>query len=420
MIARKAEVDEKIEQYLGDQMFDQERRLPSEAHSAVRTLKRESGRLQDEITAEAAVLAAIEDGLSTMRDKEAVKYLYERALSGQKSWKARQITAAALEDIDEPASVKYLVRALKDKDARVRMTVAITLGRMKAPEALKGLLKMLGEKAWTVRSAAIEALGEIGQKGAVGPLIRQLPKEEGRLKEDVGRALQKLTGQKFGTIEEAWERWWEEHKDEYGGEDGEQLGGHPVPRGGGDGGYYGIPIETSRAIFVVDVSGSMGEEGRGGVSKIQSAKNELVRVVKNFAPKGHFNVIVFNDIVKRWKDRMMPANQGNKKAAVDWVNGLEAASSTNIFDAMDAAFRVAGMGATDKNYGLGADTIFLLSDGSPTKPSGEIDDWVKIVKAVREWNRLKRITVHTIGIGGHNAAFMSMLAQENGGTYVAR
>jgi len=420
MIERKTEVDEKIEQYLGGQMFEQERRLPAEAHAAVKTLKRESGRLQDEITAEAGVLAAIEDGLSSLRDKDAVKYLYEKALSGGKSWKARQIVASALEEIADPASAKYLVRALKDKDARVRMTAAITCGKMKVSGALKGLLGMLKEKTWTARSAAIEALGDIGEKGAVGPLINQISKEEGRLREDCGRALQKLTGQKFGSTEAAWRRWWEEHKSEYGGEDGEELGGHPVGRGGRDGGYYGIPIETSRAIFVVDVSGSMSGEGRSGVTKIQSAKNELMRVVKNFAPKGAFNLIVFNDIVKKWQDRMMPANKGNKKAALDWVKNLEAASSTNIFDAMETAFRVAGMGATDKNYGLGADTIFLLSDGSPTKPDGGMDDWEKIIKAVREWNRLKRITIHTIGIGDHNAAFMSTLAMENGGTYVAR
>jgi Mg-chelatase subunit ChlD len=194
-----------------------------------------------------------------------------------------------------------------------------------------------------------------------------------------------------------------------------------VGRGDRDGGYYGIPIETSRAIFVVDVSGSMGEMSTGGqISKIESAKNELVRVVTNFAPKGHFNVVVFNDIVKKWQEKMMPATKGNREAAVAWVKALDAASSTNIFDALDTAFQVAGLGATDTNYGLGADTIFLLSDGSPTKPDGQLDDWEKIIKAVREWNRLKRITIHTIGIGGHNAAFMSTLALENGGAYVAR
>jgi hypothetical protein len=85
-----------------------------------------------------------------------------------------------------------------------------------------------------------------------------------------------------------------------------------------------------------------------------------------------------------------------------------------------AAFRLAGLGARDKNYELGADTIFLLSDGSPTTPDGQLDDWEKIIRAVREWNKLKRVVIHTIGIGGHNVAFMSTLASENGGTYVAR
>ena len=61
--------------------------------------------------------------------------------------------------------------------------------------------------------------------------------------------------------------------------------------------------------------------------------------------------------------------------------------------------------------------IDKLSGGALSKA---LDDWEKIIRASREWNRLKRIKVHTIGIGGHNVAFMSRLASENGGTYVAR
>ena len=119
-------------------------------------------------------------------------------------------------------------------------------------------------------------------------------------------------------------------------------------------------------------------------------------------------------------EKMVPSNAAMKKEVEAWIKGLSAASSTNIYDALDSAFRVAGMGARDRHYDLGADTIFLLSDGSPTKPDGTADDWEKILRAVNEWNRLKRVVVHTIGIGGHNAAFMSRLARENGGTYVAR
>jgi hypothetical protein len=356
-----------------------------------------------------------------MRNEKAVEWMYDSALLREKHWKARQIIAAALGEIAEPNAVKNLIRALGDKDERVQVSVATSLGKMKAGLALSGLLKLLKEDSWAVRSAAIDALGRIGEKGAVGALIDQIEKEEGRLKEDCGRALQRLTGQSFGSMDDAWRRWWEEHKSEYGGDEGKPLGGHPGGRaGGGDGGYYGIPIETSRAIFIVDVSGSMSGDANGGIAKIEAAKNELVRVLGGFNPKGAFNLIVFNDIVKKWKEKMAPANKAMKAEAIKWVKDLSAASSTNIYDALDAAFRVAGMGATDKHYEPVADTIFLLSDGSPTKPDGSLDDWEKIIRAVREWNRLRRIKIHTIGIGGHNAAFMSTLASENGGTYVAR
>ena len=155
-------------------------------------------------------------------------------------------------------------------------------------------------------------------------------------------------------------------------------------------------------------------------SKIESAKKELTRALKGFDKKGKFNVIVFNDLVKKWKDQMVPATKAMKASAIAFIANLEAASSTNIYDAIHAAFEVAGMGSRDKHYNPGADTIFLLSDGSPPTPDGKSDDWMKIIRAVREWNSLKKVTIHAIGIGGHNVTFMSTLARENGGKYTSR
>ena len=158
----------------------------------------------------------------------------------------------------------------------------------------------------------------------------------------------------------------------------------------------------------------------GDLSKIAVAKRELKRVIDQFDPKGKFDVIIFNDTVKAWKPGMMPATKAMKADAQKFVAGLSAASSTNIYDALELAFKIAGMGARDKYYELGADTIFLLSDGSPTKPDGSPDDWQKIIRACRQWNSLKRVKINTIGVGGANVAFMSTLASENGGKYVAR
>ena len=65
------------------------------------------------------------------------------------------------------------------------------------------------------------------------------------------------------------------------------------------------------------------------------------------------------------------------------------------------------------------DTIFLLSDGAPTLPPGDKPDSTeKIIHAVREWNSLKTVVIHCIGIGrGVNVPFMRQLARENGGEF---
>ena len=78
------------------------------------------------------------------------------------------------------------------------------------------------------------------------------------------------------------------------------------------------------------------------------------------------------------------------------------------------------MGVSDKNYEPAADTIFLLSDGAPTNFDLTDDDPERIFRAVKEWNALGRVKIHTIGLMGHKASFMERLAEENGGTYTTR
>jgi hypothetical protein len=81
-------------------------------------------------------------------------------------------------------------------------------------------------------------------------------------------------------------------------------------------------------------------------------------------------------------------------------------------------FSLTGRGSHDKHYGVAVDTVFLLTDGSPTKPDGKLDSTEKIVNAVRAWNPLKRVTIHCIGIGkGLNQGFLRQLASENGGEF---
>ena len=115
---------------------------------------------------------------------------------------------------------------------------------------------------------------------------------------------------------------------------------------------------------------------------------------------------------------MLPASKANIARAQEFVRELTHASSTNIHDSLELGFGLAGRGVYDKYYGTELDTIFLLTDGSPTKPDGSLDSTEKILVAVQSWNPLKRVTIHAIAIGKNlNDSFLRQLARENGGEF---
>jgi Mg-chelatase subunit ChlD len=63
--------------------------------------------------------------------------------------------------------------------------------------------------------------------------------------------------------------------------------------------------------------------------------------------------------------------------------------------------------------------IILISDGKPTV--GAVLDPERIREEVRALNRLRRIVIHTVGVGkDQNVDFMRRLAEDNNGTYAAR
>jgi hypothetical protein len=63
------------------------------------------------------------------------------------------------------------------------------------------------------------------------------------------------------------------------------------------------------------------------------------------------------------------------------------------------------------------DTIFLLSDGSPS--SGPITDVQELADTIQHWNRSRKVIIHTIAIG-NDSPFLERLAKESGGLYKRR
>jgi len=88
----------------------------------------------------------------------------------------------------------HLVRALVDRDARLRIEAARSLGTLAAVDAVPDLLRALGEDDDPdVRSAVAAALGLIGDERAVDPLLGKLG-DAGEQPAVRGAAAEALTG----------------------------------------------------------------------------------------------------------------------------------------------------------------------------------------------------------------------------------
>ena len=95
--------------------------------------------------------------------------------------------------------------------------------------------------------------------------------------------------------------------------------------------------------------------------------------------------------------------RSNLRQAIKAIKSISPRGATNIFDTLEAAFK-----HTD------VDTIYLLSDGTPT--DGKFIDGLSILREISLRNRLRKIVIHTISIGAN--PLMKSLAEENHGTYV--
>jgi len=419
---------------------------------------------------------AAQAALSTTTNEKAIDWLAKQVTKSMAP--ARRGTICdTLSKIKNPKIALALKRLLnKSKDAAARTAAIDSLGQMGEKSAIPDIIQaLLKDKDWHVRFAAIEALVRFMDRRAVPALIERLKKEPGRLKGDCFRALRALTAEDHDSPA-GWSSWWKLNEKK-----ALQGGGHDSFRndqeeqkerndsGGGDtsGGsvtsvptYYGIKIYSKRIVFVIDLSGSMRDKYTGkkpkknrvvtlsGTGKNKNrvrkavlpwrriktkwdlAREQLIFTLKQIDPKTSFNIVWYNKKVWAWKKTLVLASPGTVSAASKMLRKLKPKDATNIYGALKRGFALDGVSDPSQisNYKRGVDTIFFLTDGWPTwgkiawKKMGkrkENEDWVEdMMKVVLKWNKLRKIKVHTIGIGDHATELLSKLAEECGGQYV--
>ncbi|MCB9831628.1 MAG: HEAT repeat domain-containing protein [Planctomycetes bacterium] len=310
---------------------------------------------------------------------------------------------------DDPTLLADLLQIAGQSRAwELRVVAMRLLQDHHAAEAREILLANAEHARGAVRIGAYDALTYLRDREVVDFLIGRLDHEDGRPLGELVAALTNLTGSQWGRRVERWQAWWRKVRADYPlpprpertvvvrDDDGQRYG------------FYGIDVDSTRVVFVIDTSGSMSARSNTGTTdRIYQAKNELKSALSRFGEKHAFDIIAFNGAPRAYAGRLVKASPVELDKARAWVDALQAAGGTNIYDSLDLAL------ATDD-----VDTVFLLSDGAPG--NGKYVDTDLILEAIRRQNRFRRIRINAIGIGvaGEARRLVETLAKENWGVSV--
>jgi len=332
-----------------------------------------------------------------------------------------------------------------DEETLVLLRLFARLGT-RAQGAGPWVLARLGSKNPDVRAEAVLALTSLRWPGSIEPLVARLPVEEGRMRDLIADTLARFTGKDLGPSAKSWRGWLEEEGVPY--LRGWKELGDKLPekrrRAEGTGTYFDIAQDGASILYVFDVSQSMRNQMKrkpqpgdsassaGKERRFDCLLRELNAALDGLTPNKQFGLLGFANRLYRFSDGQFPATPKNIAKAKAWLAGLKLEFQTNIYDALDLAFYSAGRGSSDRYYALTVDTIFFLSDGAPTRPKTTTkgrgkglsqDKPEEILSAVRRWNPLRRIRIHTVGLGIRGPLanrLLRGLAEQNGGTYVRR
>jgi len=159
----------------------------------------------------------------------------------------------------------------------------------------------------------------------------------------------------------------------------------------------GTVILPKDVILVLDRSGSMEGE------KFQQAQDALSYILKHLNPEDRFNLISFSTSVETYNNSMQPVE--DLDSALDWVDRLSAAGSTDINRAL--------LEASELSDGERPTYLIFLTDGLPTEGVVDSVDIIKNMASVA----LDNLRLFAFGVGYDVDTFLlDSLAEGHHGT----
>jgi len=312
----------------------------------------------------------------------------------------------------------YIEQLLQSYDPVERQAAATAVSHLVASEAWPKLQKLMVDESRSVRIQSLVTIGGMRIRESVPTLIdRMIAEEEGGelvLRNRIVEVLTGMTGQSFETASSTWRKWWENEGESFVFPTQEELLKKAREREARlnenttVGSFYGLPVVSKRAIFIVDQSGSMNAAaktsrytGEKTSTRLGVAQAQLKLALENYADGGLFNVVFFDGVVSPWEKKLVKMTKDNREDAMKWAERKRPRGATAIYDSLEFAFAQEGL-----------DTIYLLTDGQPS--AGKINNSKRIRELVRQWNAVKHITIHCVAIGGDNNLLRG-LAEDTGG-----
>jgi Ca-activated chloride channel family protein len=176
----------------------------------------------------------------------------------------------------------------------------------------------------------------------------------------------------------------------------------------GEDGYFLLtltpPVQSTQVIgkdivLVADTSGSMQGD------KIVQTKKALKYIVEALTPADKFSIVQFSTDVDSFKSQVVPATPENKKAAVTFIDDLEARGGTNISDALHTGLTMLNQVSDRPAY------VVLMTDGEPTVGETNINSLLKSIAPKRDTR------IFDFGVGYDvNTKLLNRLAEDHHGT----
>jgi Mg-chelatase subunit ChlD len=325
--------------------------------------------------------------------------------------------------VDSPDSESLLIDLLDAPHVGIAMLSADVLGKNKFYGAIEFLKKQIDRPDYATkygfRFNLVRSLAQMEHPDAVEFLTELRGTLDGQLRYQIEQLLNDVTVKHFHGDEQRYQQW-KGRDDPEQADQAEQLADREVvfkpaafepeslqriklqrPRQ-----YYGIDIHAKRMLFIIDHSGSM-KHYWGGYSRLQRAKNELIRAIRELPEDAKFGIIFYNTTVKQWRNRLLAADEENKREAIQFVKRLGLGNKTNTYGALRQSLE----------FDDELEAVFVLTDGRPT--AGQIVAPMAIVNDVLHRNRFRHLNFNTIGIAvqGPTEAFLRRLAEESNGEY---